>query len=221
MKSFRLYLFLFSLLFARNAFALSLDRDFSHSSLYATLEQLSDDYYALDLQDEEIDSLYNYALEDYKEINPALRKLDQKMLYSYKEKICAIDSAIQKYKIQGLTLYRGLSYLPTGADQVGYTFKQNAYTSTSINRGVAMNFATNKAPYVLDVIKTDQQFFNGIWLNHLSEFDEEEILLARGTSFRVESIEIQKVLDKQIIVRTLSIVEQSISQEIKNIINCQ
>lgn len=214
-------LFLLLILFiSTNVFSAQIYRDFAGVSLINTYNQLDDDYDALALSRLEIDSIYNYSLETFKDINPGLRQLNLVLLTNHKSAICALDKAITKYKIKNLTLYRGTSFLPRGADRIGYQFNEKAFTSTSVDKGVALNFATSNAPYVLDIIDTSYTPAHGLWLNRVSESQEEEILLARDTSFRVDRVTKMYHSGKDIIVRYLSIVEQDISLEVKNMIHC-
>lgn len=215
----KIFIILFFAL-STSLYAANVNRDFFGFSLLDTYNQLDHDYQTIDLPRDEIDAIYNYSIESYKEINPAFRKIDRNLLNNHKKAICNLDLAISKYKIRNLTLYRGSTYLAPGANLKGFIFNERAFSSTSIDRNVALNFATNGNTPILDIIDTSNTPVNGMWLNLVSDFREEEILLARDTSFIVDRVKKEFHFGREVTVRYLSVIEQNVSLEVSSVFNC-
>lgn len=210
----------FILLFlSLNAFAYTKQVDFTYLTPYQVEATLDQDHGSLGLLNEEIDAVYNYALEAYRDINQALRKEDSKNLRENRNYICHIDRALKRYQFRGILLYRGHNNASAESLRLGATFTSKAYTSTSIDRMTAVNFAATATPYILDVIHVDQ-YTNGLWLNPISEFPEEEILLPRNLTFRVLKITSFQYLNKTITQRHLEIVGENRSPRVDSILQC-
>lgn len=210
----------FILLFlSLNAFAYTKQADFTYLTPYQIEATLNQDHESLGLSDEEIDAAFNYALEAYRDINIALRSENPKTLTENRNLICHLDSALRKYQLKGVLLYRGHNNLNAESLKLGSLFTSKAYTSTSIDRMTAVNFAATNAPYVLDIIHVDQ-YTHGLWLNPISEFPEEEILLPRNLTFRVLKVTNFQYLNKTIIQRHLEIVGESRSPKTDSVLQC-
>lgn len=210
----------FLLLFlSLNVFAYSKQADFTYLTPYQIELTLNQDHDSLGLTDEETDAAFNYALEAYRDINTALRSEEAKKLIENKSLICHLDNALKKYQFKGLLLYRGHNNLNADSLRIGSLFTNKAYTSTSIDRMTAVNFAATNTPYILDIIHVDQYAY-GLWLNPISEFPEEEILLPRNLTFRVLKVTTFQYLNKTITQRHLEIVGHVRSPRTDSILEC-
>lgn len=213
------FISLILLFLSLNVFAYTKQADFTYLNSYQIEATLNQDHEHLRLTDGEIDAVYNYALETYRDINSALRTENASTLIQNKSYICHLDKALKKYQFRGLLLYRGHNNLDTNSLRIGSTFISKAYTSTSIDRMTAVNFAATNEPYVLDVIHADQYTY-GLWLNPISEFPEEEILLPRNLTFRILKVTHFQYLNKTITQRHLEIVSETRSPKTDSILQC-
>ncbi len=149
-----------------------------------------------------------YSKEDYKKINKALR--GQEVEYSNSEEKERLDKQTdiifdtlkKKTLPEDMTLYRGVKnpvfilgegYADKDIEQlrdevIGSVFCDDAFCSTSINRMTALtSFADSWDGTIMEI--SAPQGANGICLKELSSNKkEDEILLQKGSYFRVDDI---------------------------------
>lgn len=138
------------------------------------------------LKTTERDALQHYASnhpgDGYQAVNRGLRD------GSGNCSICGkLDDAIGKSEVsKDVQVFRGAS-LP---DHVlssltpGSTFTDKGYVSTSLDHSVASNFSGKGAVFSIHVPKGS----NGIFASHYTDNDEKELLLPRGSKFRIDSV---------------------------------
>ena len=219
---------LISSLLATNASAF----EHTNESLRETIRELNTEYINVYPDANEKAAIRDYTSEGYYDINNHLRDHDPSANHAYKKQydnsVCAIDQAFAAHPIhkgKKLILYRGHSYLPEGADQVGYKFTDHGYTSTSILKDIAMNFTTgerNITP-VLDIIQVSTDTVPGLWLNIFSSWDikEYEVLLHRGTQFEVIDVKKERsLLNPTLTVRTLRAIGIQRDSEFEKSLGC-
>jgi|GEM_PF-3933677 hypothetical protein len=214
--------FLISGLLISNAFAL----ETSKADLTQTVSTLNADFATIIPRNETKETIQWYTRFGSGVINGYLRdqsELNEETL----EDICKLDRAFKTIpvrKVTTMTLYRGHDYLPQGADQVGYKFRDNAYTSTSLSQKVAMKFAMQGyiETRVLDIIEVDTRVIPAVWVNIFSAWDEQEfeVLLNRGVQFEVIDVKVKKEKGTTLTVRTLKALQIQRDSKLERTLNC-
>lgn len=154
------------------------------------MASFGDSFTPSNLPSGETDSLAFYKSEGYGDINALLRSGEYG---DYESQIKDIDSAISKSVIpEDVQVFRGISLDMFGDDGIGEgdEFSDNGFVSTSMSFQVASNFTNDDAYMVINVPKGS----NGIYTDSQNlGFDagreEFELLLPRGSSFVVDSID--------------------------------
>lgn len=151
----------------------------------------------------EKEAVLTYSTMEHKSINKALREaggdISKIADEDIKETAKAIDSAVNKFQTQYKTIvYRGLYGVKKISEwKVGDIIPEKSFTSTSIKKEVAEEFTKigkNKEYRV--VVKIDVPAkYNSVVMKYddLTTFDKQyELLLKKGTSLSVKSIEKQE-----------------------------
>lgn len=129
-----------------------------------------------------------YTGESYHDINGGLRS--GKVPADYQATVRELDSAISQSKLpENTVLYRGMSMSPELSSKIkpGATFSDSAYTSTSINPRIPASFARGEGKTMMRIKAKKGQ--SGLAVNNVSNYDgEHEVLLPRGTSYRVTNV---------------------------------
>lgn len=157
-------------------------------------------------------ALYDYQGGRYVAINSYARTGDLgegSLLGSKKEADAALrdlDRAITGGSLpRDAVLYRGASGLRVGDLEVGSTFVENGYSSTSLSRAVGEQFAGDKRnPVLLEVVApkgTPAAFVPGA-----GGLDEAEVLLARKTKYEVLSVTEREVGGRAVRVARVRVV---------------
>jgi hypothetical protein len=124
----------------------------------------------------------NHPSDGYQQINQGLRKGDGNCSSCGK-----LDSAISKSEVtKDVQVFRGAS-LPESvlaSLKSGAEFTDKGYVSTSLDHNTASKFAAGSAVFSIHVPKG----LKGIFASHYTENDEKELLLPRGSKFRVDSV---------------------------------
>lgn len=129
-------------------------------------------------------------------LNPHLRR-GLELNAGQRKVIAALDSAMEPIR-QEITLYRGIKpiqsteeqrqvYGIAGKMQIGHTWKDLGFASTSEHVGQAHKFAKHSdSPYSGDVWRIHMQPTNkALRIGNRGHFFEDEWLLPRGTTFRL------------------------------------
>jgi ADP-ribosyltransferase exoenzyme len=129
-----------------------------------------------------------YTGGDYEPINGGLRQGN--VPREYQTTVKNLDSAISQSKLpENTVLYRGTSLSPERMANIkpGATFSDPAYTSTSINPRIPDSFARGEGKTMMRIKAPAGT--NGLAVNNVSNFDgEHEVLLPRGTNYRVTNV---------------------------------
>ena len=100
------------------------------------------------------------------------------------DKIAQIDAALGKATVPTtVTVYRGVSNVKFDNIAVGGGFKDFAYSSTTARLSKAKQFAGKKGTLLAITVPAGSR---GGYLDYLSGFDENELLLPRGSVFRID-----------------------------------
>lgn len=142
----------------------------------------------------EREAMYTYVGAGYRDINGKLRGLESfgglpdNIITNY---IKSIDGLMQKsYIAENIQVYRGFKPMPgvNMDDLIGFTIQDKAFTSTTISKNVALNFARESPSSVIFKIKVPKNT-NGIVMNKRLPDSlngvEEEVLLPRNAKFRI------------------------------------
>ena len=139
---------------------------------------------------EQASTLSKYQTDDgYKAINTALRK-GQILTPKGQATIAAMDSYFDSVPaLKGeIVTYRGLSSMPKGMRE-GATFSDKTYVSTSFKKELAEDFAGKSGVLMrIRVPKGKKVVAMDSALRGRSRFDEREVLLRRGSKFRIRRI---------------------------------
>jgi hypothetical protein len=186
------------------------------------IQILNTKFNELALRDPEKENLAVYTRSHYARINPALRNVDPVVLTERARSICGLDASTSGLLIHGFTLFRGHSYLPVGADHVGYIFSDRAFVSSSLSRFAASAFAGMQSPQVLDIIEIEDAPVQGIWMMPIALFpDEEEFLISRNTQFEVMSVTREMRASGEWITRRLKPLVRRPTPETDALLNCE
>lgn len=189
------------------------------------VDALNIDFQKKDIRQEDVRALHGYTGQYYEVINSGLRQENLDKLSAMSNRICDLDSLIERFPIavSKLTVYRGHSYLPSESEKIGYEFVDKAFTSTSVSKKVALRFVKDKKVRVLDVIDVPTKLIPSFWVHPPSLIkDEYEVLLARNVKFKVVAIETEKSwFSAPLIIRRLIPVGRvPTSQQAKKVLNC-
>ena len=99
-----------------------------------------------------------------------------------------LDAAIAKHTLpETITVFRGVSNLGFDNVNVGQTFKDKAYSSTTLRLDTAKKFASGKNATLLVITVQAGTSAAVLDVDRLSEIpDEHEVILPRGSRFRVD-----------------------------------
>ncbi len=128
-------------------------------------------------------AIFNYTLGYFESLNPALYsgKINNEQVAFSR----VLDLALSKLPSQKVKVYRGTSKRFLAA--VGNVVEFKAYSSSSLDRGVAESFIVDRLLILkLKSGKDIQQYSNA--------GGEREILIPRGVKFRVENVSIKKIV---------------------------
>jgi hypothetical protein len=149
------------------------------------------------LTDEETDALWNYTGADVDgaaEINMYLRDGDPEHdRFFPREAVALLDSALAKARLaEDTTVYRGMDYLAWKrlADQVGQTYTDPGYMSTTLDRGFARQFGDSRSMLEIKLPKGAPAMpLHPASLRIMDEARGGEVLVMRGQRFRINSVE--------------------------------
>lgn len=192
------------------------------------VSRLNEDIISRNARRGDVAGIGNYTRNFYKNVNNALRSGSLDKILKEDRLICKIEGIINKLFISSavsssILVYRGHSYLPHGADQVGYEFVDKAYVSTSIYAKTANQFTKDQETRVIDVIDFSPEKVKGFWMHPFSDVpDEFEILLERNLRFKVVAVEKKEsFFSKPYIQRTLKVIgKEATPSEIVEALNC-
>ncbi len=163
------------------------------------------------LSQSDINAIQNYGQMDYMNINKYLREGPQSFIpegtplsdyqaeilrvgKDIKPKVDALESALDKTRLrQAETLYRGFNTELPYDIKPGSIITEHGFASTSLRRDVAEGFA--KDGYVAKITApkgTKGVRVSDLGLNKLYTASEDEILLQRGTRFKVTKTYVDK-----------------------------
>ena len=112
-------------------------------------------------------------------INRGLRKGES----IEQEVVGHLDNALASSKVpETITVYRGVRNFSYDKVTVGQAFRDKAYASTTARLSKAKEFAGNKGTLLAITVPAGSR---GGYLDVLSGFDESELLLPRGSLFRI------------------------------------
>jgi ABC-type Fe2+-enterobactin transport system substrate-binding protein len=145
--------------------------------------------------------LKDYAEGNYKNLNGYLHNTDSvrkdrpQLAAAYDKQIAHIDAALAKSKLsKDIVVYRGIQseYALTNADKlVGRTVNADGFQSTSLNRNVAENFASQgRGSLVLEI--TARKGTNAINMEPFKtngNSGEQEILFGHGKQIKVTGVD--------------------------------
>lgn len=138
------------------------------------------------------DAAQTYTGGEYTDINGGLRS--GKVPREYQATVKHLDSAIDQSRLpENTVLYRGMDMSPAMAAKMtpGAVFSDAAYTSTSINPSIPESFARGEGKTLMRIKANKGQ--KGLAVNNISNFDgEHEILLPRGSQYKVTGVSIDK-----------------------------
>lgn len=157
----------------------------------STMEKLDKDYYSNPIPAELLPYLYQYSANHGSLINGYLREKRANRLTQYALLICVIDYTITNYRIahNELVLYRGHGFPGENGMKVGSIINNEAYTSTTVTKNVALEFINTFNYATLDVFLFPNDSIPGIWVKPFSRFPhEDEVLLMRGLQFKIVAI---------------------------------
>lgn len=152
--------------------------------------------------------LRDYAKEGYIDLNKYLCNKENNKVEFYPEKIEMLelkDKEISKVLDnrelpEDLKLYRGInsprfifgndwkdkSIEDLQNEFIGKIIYSDGYSSTSIDRSVAESFSNNWGGSIMEI--NAPKGANGMFMGELSSFDEKEVLLHKGSGYRINGI---------------------------------
>lgn len=133
----------------------------------------------------QVDALEDYSFTEYKRINSALRR-GTTLSRNMQKTVTAIDEVIDGARAlpNDVVAYRGLTEKVAKMFQPGTIIRDDAFVSTTLNEKTAAHFADfSKNEFVLEVILPKGTKCVG--MPDFLSIKEQELLLARGTRFRV------------------------------------
>ena len=140
------------------------------------------------LSQNERDAIADYTNKTDEEINTALRK--KKIPEKLRPIIKNIDSALSKYELsQSIITYRGInvSAFDNGI-QVGSSFTEKGYSSTSVDKFIAGDFLKSEKDVLMRIVVPSGKGRGAFIGNVSNKPSEREFLLARDTKFTITKI---------------------------------
>ena len=147
------------------------------------------------LTDEQKATIYDYAWDGntYQDVNVALRRGGE-VSAQVRKKADEITRVISSKTIdENVIAYRGAANSPELVRMLeqGGDFQDNGFISTSLDKSVSLeDFAdvgSNQVLMTIEVPKGTNAIYLGDQLDDLGAFDQQELLLQRGTMFKVVS----------------------------------
>lgn len=144
----------------------------------------------------EDEAIRHYSGSRYEAINGYLRGMEEEQP-TVRESIEALDSVLKKGSIPEDTIvYRGMDPGLLEGLKAGDSFKDKGYVSTSLSEKAASEFGWMESPAEIRVPKG----FNGGYVDMIQRMSptqrrEYELLLPRGTSFRMLSTDPKVVME--------------------------
>ncbi len=141
------------------------------------------------LSKDEFKSVGRYMSHEYREVNSGLRSNNGKPPAAIKESVANIDRALSRSKVpEDVTVFRGVGADVAAQMKPGATFKDQGFTSTSLNSAVGEHYGT--ASMEIRVPKGSQgAYVQTLLKNPKNPGTEQELLLPRGQSFKVVRVE--------------------------------
>ena len=136
------------------------------------------------LSDEEKDAMFMYSGAEYRTLNTALRKSEErKLTKKQKNRIEKLDKVIENFNLsKPVTVYRVVE--PEIASKITKTFQDKAFLSTSLDKKAILHH-----DYALLEINIPKGKGRGAYINDHSMYKnkEYEFLLKRNSKFKVTS----------------------------------
>jgi hypothetical protein len=142
---------------------------------------------------DELRAIQGYTRSTYRQYNNLLRNGEEsKLSKTEKREICLISKGIRKTPLYKGTVYRGAKLDKRTAEKyliLGNVIKENAFLSTDKNLAKAFDFLKTSDPNIVRIIfKFNKPLGHEIKSLSINP-SEDEVLIDRGTSFVVHSID--------------------------------
>ena len=164
------------------------------------------------LDEKEVDAIEHYTTGGYYDISSYLRRGNKRPMYSSLEELESsieeIDEALERSSIpQDVVVYRGTRTTHFQDVEVGDVIVDRSFVSTTTDRGLAEEVYVGGKKSMLVEIKVPKGS-KGAAVGSVSMFgsNEREVLLARDTAFRVDSI---NFTEEGVSTMTVTVVERS------------
>lgn len=159
-------------------------------TVHARAQKQSDEIYKKMTEDER-ESLNNYTMDGYYDINEYLKGNYPEYPYGI-EITSNIDNAISRYKMEtDYILYRGVHKDALKGLAVGDNYNPQEYLSTSLDKKIGMRYAENQGSNgALIKINASKEKTEGIFIgvNSASYYDEAEFLMKHDSNMKITKI---------------------------------